>query len=274
MSVTTRRAFALEGVGGQADRPEEIRLLGQVLADGGVLLVEREMAGDQGQDAAGLQGVERLGDEEIVQRQLLAAVVELDVGKRQVADHGVDAALGQLGVAEILDADVGSGCRARAMRPEMRSSSTPMNRMPSGAMAHEIAGAAARLQHGGVAGHAEAGERLVHGRDDGGRGVEGVEGGAFGRVVFLGREQRFQLLAEGLPAGVLVAAGDRVGEERQGHGPEAAEAGEVCRSSAVAGRCSCSTACSVRMAAMMSRALAFSPLAMTGGAAWSCRFLP
>ena len=35
-----------------------------------------------------------------------------------------------------------------------------------------------------------------------------------------------QLLAEGLPAGVLVAAGDRVGKEREGDGPEAAEAGE------------------------------------------------
>ena len=72
MSVTTRGAFALEGVGGQADRAEEIGPLGQVLADGRVLLVEREMAGDQGQDAAGLQGVDRLGEEEIVQRQLLA----------------------------------------------------------------------------------------------------------------------------------------------------------------------------------------------------------
>ena len=30
-------------------------------------------------------------------------------------------------------------------------------------MAHEIADAAARFQHGGVAGHAEAGEGLVHG---------------------------------------------------------------------------------------------------------------
>ena len=56
-----------------------------------------------------------------------------------------------------------SGCRARAMRPEMASSSTPMNRMPAGGLGQEIAGAAARLQHGGVVGHAEAGERLVHG---------------------------------------------------------------------------------------------------------------
>ena len=41
-----------------------------------------------------------------------------------------------------------------------------------------------------------------------------------------GRKQRFQLLAEGLPAGILVAAGDRIGENRQGDRPEAGEAGE------------------------------------------------
>ena len=43
MSVTTARALALEGVGRQADRPEEVGLRGEVLADGGVLLVEREV---------------------------------------------------------------------------------------------------------------------------------------------------------------------------------------------------------------------------------------
>ena len=82
------------------------------------------------------------------------------------------------------------------MRPEMESSSTPMKRIPSGAMAHEIAGAAAWLQDRGVAGNAQAGNRLVDGGDDGRRRVEGVEGGALGAVVFLGRKQRFQLLAE------------------------------------------------------------------------------
>ncbi len=94
------------------------------------------------------------------------------------------------------------------------------------AVAHEIAGAAAWLQDRGVAGHAEAGDGLVDGGDDGGRGVEGVEGRALGAVVFRGREQCLQFLAEGLPAGVLVAAGDRIGEDRQGDRPEAGEAGK------------------------------------------------
>ena len=63
-------------------------------------------AGDQCQHAAGLQGVDGLGEEVIVQRQLLAVIVELEVGERHVADHRVDAVLGQPRVAEVLDADV------------------------------------------------------------------------------------------------------------------------------------------------------------------------
>ena len=65
------------------------------------------MAGDHGEDAAGLEGVDRFGDEEVVQGELLALEVELDVGEGDVADHGVERR--ELGVAEILDADVGLG---------------------------------------------------------------------------------------------------------------------------------------------------------------------
>ena len=44
-------------------------------------------------------------------------------------------------------------------------------------------------------------------------------------------------------------------------GPKPVKRVSVCFSSTVAGRCSFSTACKVRMAAMMSRAFPFSPLA-------------
>ena len=133
-----RGAFALEGVGGQADRSQEIRPLGEVLADGGVLLVEREMAGDQGQDAAGLQGVNGLGEEEIVQGELLAAVVELDVGERHVADHRVDRSGSCVSRKFSMRMSARGAARGRCGR-RWQSSSTPMKRMPCGAMAHEIA---------------------------------------------------------------------------------------------------------------------------------------
>ena len=86
--------------------------------------------------------------------------------------------------------------------------------------AHEIADAAAWFEDRGVCWERQAGDGLVHGGDDGRRGVEGVEGGALGAVVFLGRKQRLQFFAQCLPAGILVAAGDRVGENRQGDGPK------------------------------------------------------
>ena len=147
-------------------------------------------AGDQGQHAAGLQCVNRLGEEVIVQGQLLPVVLELHVGEGHVADHRVDAVSGRRVSRKFSMRMSWPGWSARAMRPEMVSSSTPMKRIPCGARYRKLPGAAARLQHGGVVGDAEAGQRLVHGADDGRGGVEGVEGGALGAVVFLGREQR------------------------------------------------------------------------------------
>lgn len=62
------RALALEGIGGEADRPEEIRAVGKILADARILLVEHVMGGHEGQDAAGFHGVHGFGEEEIMQR--------------------------------------------------------------------------------------------------------------------------------------------------------------------------------------------------------------
>ena len=118
------------------------------------------------------------------------------------------------------------GVESRAMRPEMESISTPMKRAPAWRMAQEIAGAAAWFQDRRLGGHTEATDRLMDRVDDGRRCVEGVECGALGAVVFDGREQRLQFLADGLPSGVLVLAGDRVGEDREGDGTEAGEPGE------------------------------------------------
>ena len=56
MSVTTAVPSRLKASDGRRIAPTKSALSAEVLADGGVLLVEREMRGDQGQDAAGLQG--------------------------------------------------------------------------------------------------------------------------------------------------------------------------------------------------------------------------
>jgi hypothetical protein len=61
-------AFLAEGVGRQTDCSQEIRPVGQIRADAGVLLVERVMRRDERQDAARLQRVQRFGEEEIMER--------------------------------------------------------------------------------------------------------------------------------------------------------------------------------------------------------------
>jgi hypothetical protein len=62
--------------------------------------------------------------------------------------------------------------------------------------------------------------------DDGGRCVKSVESRALSAVVLLRRQQRFQLVADGLPACVLVFAGDGIGKDGKGDWPEASEAGK------------------------------------------------
>src|ERR1700689_1735708 len=62
--------------------------------------------------------------------------------------------------------------------------------------------------------------------DYGGRRIKCVENLPPAAVVFLWRKQLLQVLAEGLPAGILVVARDRVRENAEGNRPEAGEAGE------------------------------------------------
>ena len=83
-------AFLGEGLGGQADGAQEIGLLREMGPQAGVLLVERVVAGHQGQHAARLQRVEGLGEKEVMQGEAHAVVVEPEIGERHVADDGVE----------------------------------------------------------------------------------------------------------------------------------------------------------------------------------------
>ena len=84
---------------------------------------------------------------------------------------------------------------------------------------------ASRLEHGRVGRHSEACQGIVHRGHDDGRGEELAKRRPLGALVFLGRQERFQLLANGLPA-VLETAGDRIGEDGYGDRAEAAEPGK------------------------------------------------
>ena len=218
------RAFLGEGLGGQADGAQEIRLLREMRPQAGVLLVERVVAGHQGQHAARLQRIEGLGQKEVMQGEAHPVVVEPEIGERHIADDGVDSVLGQAGVAEVLDPDVVAGVQ-HAGDPsgeavEFHADETHARR----GQGDEVADPTAGLQHGRLGGHAQVPERRVHGLDDHRRGVEGGEGGTPGAGVVLGRQKVLQLLPELLPAGIFVPTGDRVREDAQGHRAEAGEA--------------------------------------------------
>lgn len=62
------RPFPLERIGRQPHRADKIGLRGEGLADGAVLFVERVVRGDECQHAARLKCVNRLREEEVVQR--------------------------------------------------------------------------------------------------------------------------------------------------------------------------------------------------------------
>ena len=91
-----------------------------------------------------------------MQRQLLAAIVEADVGERRVADHRVDAPFGQLRIAEALDADVVLGMQGAGDAPGDGVQLDADESLPGRRVRQEIADAATGLQDGGVIRNAEA----------------------------------------------------------------------------------------------------------------------
>ena len=106
MSVTTLVPSRAKASDGSRIAPRKSARAARYSRTAAVLLVERVVRRDEGEDAAGPQGVERLREEVVVEREPLAVVLELHVGERRVPDDGVDAPLGEPRVAEVLDADV------------------------------------------------------------------------------------------------------------------------------------------------------------------------
>ena len=89
-----------------------------------------------------------------MQGELATVVSELETGEGHVADHRADTALGQPGVAEILDADVLAGVQGLGDPPGGRVQLDADETRPLRGLAHEIARTAAGLQDRGIAGHA------------------------------------------------------------------------------------------------------------------------
>ena len=218
--------LAFERIRRKPHGPEEVGPFGEVFADGGVLLVERVMRCHQSQHAAGLESVDGFGEEVIVQRVLLSAVFELDVGERNIAYDGVDAILREFRVAVVLDADVVFGMKGPGDATGDRIHLDADKPSSGPGWIHEIADAATRFQDRGVRRESEPFDGVLNARDHRRRSVKGVERGSLGALVFLGAQQRFEFPAQDAPAFVLEPAAHRIGEEGKSHGTEARESGE------------------------------------------------
>jgi len=155
-------------------------------------------------------------------------VIELQIGKRYVADDGIDPVLRQPRVPEILDANVMVGMNRFGDPAGDRVHFDPDETCSGPAVTHEVASAASRFQNRGICGQTQTGDARMDCRDDGGRCVERIECRALGAVVLRRRQQRGEFLAQGLPSGVFEFAGNWIGEDREGNGTESAEAGKGC----------------------------------------------
>lgn len=147
------------------------------------MLVEREMGRDQDQHATGLQGIDRFGEEVIVQGEFLTVVVHLEIGERDVADHGVDAGFGQLRVSETFAADVLLRMNRFGYAAGEGVEFDADEVLPRFPVAQEVADAAARFEDCGLIRKSQAADRFVDAVDDRGQGVERIERGAFGAAI-------------------------------------------------------------------------------------------
>ncbi len=104
-----------------------------------------------------------------MQSQFLAVIIKVYVSKRHVADNGVDATFGQLGVAKTLDADILVGMEgtgdAAGDGIEFHTNVVVFLLLIE---THEVADAAARFQNRGPIGHAQMGNGVMDGLHDDG----------------------------------------------------------------------------------------------------------
>jgi hypothetical protein len=96
------------------------------------------VARDEAEHAAGPQGVQGLREEKVVEREPLALVLDFEVGERGFPTTASWLPSGSFVSRKLSMRMSCSGKRARAIRPESESSSTPVNRIPAGASRRKL----------------------------------------------------------------------------------------------------------------------------------------
>nr|WP_238993053.1 hypothetical protein [Jiangella aurantiaca] len=202
--LRTRRAPVRPGR--QPDRGDQVSQGVHLPPRGRVLSVQGEMTGQQGDEPARAGEGEGLDDEVVVQRVgagVVTRVVQADITERDVPDDGVEVPVREAGSGERLRPHLRTRIQRGRDRGADRVQLHPGHTRRGGSQADEPARAAARLQHL-PAGEPEAGQQVPHRLHVGRIGVVGVDRRAARRRVRRVAEHRPQVLALGLPPGILL----------------------------------------------------------------------
>ena len=197
-----RSGVPLEGVVRQADGPNEIGALCQVLSDAGVFLVQSAFAGNERHNTAGPHLVQRLSEEIVVDQPVVLVVPfiqHFEIPKGDVAHGYIKKAVGHLHSFKAVYGNVGILVKLARNPPGNGIQLYAIGfaaRQICGEQAKEITGAAGWLQNVPL-GKAHLSEGLIDSPDDHRRRVKGGEGAGPGRCVFLRIQQRFQFLIMG-----------------------------------------------------------------------------
>ncbi len=197
-----RARVLLECRVGQADRAEQLGLLGQHAARAGVDLVEQVARDDLHLQRARLQGVERGEEELVVDRMAVQLGLELEAqrlfAERRIADGQVERVIGQGNVLKaavehrFLRVEQRGDARGQIVVFDARKARLRGERV--GDEADEVTGAHRRLErHAALI--AQVTRRLPHGLHDGLRRVVRIERGTARLRIFLRPKQCHQFAA-------------------------------------------------------------------------------
>ena len=187
----------LESVIRQANGPQQVGPLREILPYLGILCIQGIPAGDKCHHAAGAHPVQRFGEEIVVdvESQLVVLpVVHRIIPKRDIAHSEVEEVPGELCFLIALHDNIGIGIELLGNAP---ADAVQLHAVELGTghalrqEAEEVAHAAGGFQDIAAL-IAHIGDSLIDGLDDGGAGVMGIEGGSPCRSIFLRGKRRLQ----------------------------------------------------------------------------------
>ena len=199
-----RAGVGLERIIGEPDGPQQLRPLGQILADSGILGVHGVAAGDKGDDTAGAHQIQRFGEKVVVDAEIqlvIGFIIDLIAAKRHIAHGHIKEVFREADLLVSLDGNAGVLVELLGDTPRQAVQFHAIQLTLGHTLrqaAEEVAHAAGRLQDV-AAPEAHIGQRVIDCPDDHGGGIVGVERRCPGGGIFL-------LGQQGLELGVLAVA--------------------------------------------------------------------